>query len=382
MKLKVMLSTITIMGTITTGAFITSAQASDTVRLSTKQETSIGIKDAHLTEKNVLRMVLTQPHKTTDKDLLYSSYDSNKLIGNAVEKNGKIIGFDIDLKQFAKSFPTKKDKEEVVKTLHLKHYLINANGTEIEKIEINNNFIKEALMNAMDPDAPQIKDAYLQHYNVLRIELNKAYTTNNSELSLTYGAGGNLGTQVKKDGKIIAFDIDLDGFANNHPTEEDRENLLNSLYLMETSFTSGKESTKLKIENEFITSTLMNAVNQGELLPGGSIAMVTNISKLEGYKKFVTQDAYADQTLGGKITTETLSIGLRYNTDYRDDYTFILTNNDGAEVGVVIAVPVSDDMFIQPDSGKFLNQEYTVSAISVQTGEKTNLFKFTPFNLF
>jgi len=378
-----MLSTMAIMAAITTGSVVNTASVqAQTTSVNAKQESSPNIKDAYLTSSNVLRFELTQPHKNTETNFLYFMYGDFFMIGNEVEKNGEIIGFDIDLNEFAKRYPSKTDKEEVVNTLHLMHFNFNSGGSPSTRIDIKNDFATETLMNAVNQNAPQVKEAYLEHYNVLRIELMNPYEPINSELSLVHGENTKLGSPVNKDGKIVAFDINLDEFAKSFPNKKEKENVLNTLSLLDRSISAPKETEKIKIENTFVTDTLMNAVDQGKLLGIGYASKFTNMTKLEGYQKFITRDPYADNTLNKQVTTKTGGMAVKYNKKYKDEYTFSLTNQDGAEVGYVRPVLDIDEMAIRPDTDKFLNQEYTVSATSVATGKTIKIFKFTPFKLF
>ncbi|ALS36850.1 hypothetical protein ABID30_001950 [Enterococcus rotai] len=383
MKLKFMLSTVVIMAAITAGSVVTTTSAhAEAISVSANKEISPSIKDAYVTENNVLKLVLAEPHQNTDTDFLYCMYGDYKMIGNSVEVNDKTIAFDIDLNEFAKRYPTKQDKEEVTSTLHLMHFTFNTGGAPSTRIDIEDKFITDALMNAVNLNAPKLKEAYLEHYNILRLKLVKPYESNNSELSVVHGENEKLGTPVKENGKTVAFDINLDEFAKSFPDKKDKEEVLKTLSLLDRSTSIPKEIEKSKIENEFVTDKLMNAVDQGKLLGTGYVSKFTNMTKLEGYKKFIKSDPYADNTLNKQVTTKTAGMGVKYNNKYRDEYTFSLTNQDGSEVGFARPVANIDEMVIRPNTDKFLGQEYIVSATSVATGETIKIFEFTPFLLF
>lgn len=227
---------------------------------------------------------------------------------------------------------------------------------------------------------PEIKKAYFEHYNVLRLELESPYVSNNSVLYLMHGEYMMLGTPIEKNGKTIAFDINTDSFAKQFPDQDGRKNVLNSLHLMHISFEPGSYPEKISIQNDFISSTLMNANDEGKLIEMGKVSTITNIVKLEGYQKFITQDAYADNTLNKKATTKTGGIGFKFNTKYKDEYTFSLTDQSGAVSGKVQYH--NDDLFVHPKTNTFLSKEYTISATSKVTKETIEIAKFTPFNLF
>ena len=227
---------------------------------------------------------------------------------------------------------------------------------------------------------PEIKKAYLQHYNVLRLELESPFLSNNSVLYLMYGEYMMLGTPVEKNGQTIAFDINTDSFAKQFPDQEDRENVLNSMHLMYISFEPGNSPEKINIQNEFVSSTLRTSIDEGQLIGVGRVSTITNIVKLEGYQKFITKDAYADNALNQKITTKTFGLGFKFNSKYKDEYTFSLTDQSGVVSGKVQYH--YDDLFVYPENNTFLSKEYTIFAISKVTKETIEIAKFTPFDLF
>lgn len=228
--------------------------------------------------------------------------------------------------------------------------------------------------------SPKIKKAYLEHYNVLRLELERPYANNNSALYLMHGEYNIIGNGVEKNGKTIAFDINTDNFADQFPNEQERIAVVNSLHLMDISFIAEIPSKNIPINNELVSSTLMNAVNEGQLVGSGKVQTITNITKLAGYNKFITKDAYADNTLNKKATTKTGSLGFKFNVAYKNDYTFALKDQSGVVSGKVEYH--NDDLFVKPNTSTFLSKEYTISATSKATGATTEIAKFTPFNLF
>lgn len=230
--------------------------------------------------------------------------------------------------------------------------------------------------------SPAIKAAHLEHYNVLRLELEQPYVSNNSVLYLMHGEYIMIGDAVEKDGKIIAFDINTDSFARNYPNKKDKQAVVNSLHLMDISFSGEKPLEKIKVDDKFVSSTLMNAVDEGNLIAMGRVENITNITKLKGYKQFITKDALADNTLNKKATTQTGGIGFKYNVALKDTYTFSLTDQSGAVAGKVQYHANEDNLFVKPEGEKFLSKEYTISATSKATGKTIEIAKFTPFNLF
>lgn len=215
---------------------------------------------------------------------------------------------------------------------------------------------------------------------MLRIELERPYVSNNSSILLMHGEYNIIGNAVEKSGKTIAFDINTDDFADQFPNEQDRRSVVNSLHLMDISFISERPSEKIRINNELVSSTLMNAINEGDLVGIGRVETITNITKLAGYNQFITKDAYADNTLNKKATTKTGALGFKFNVVHKDNYTFSLTDQSGAVAGKVDYH--DDDMFVKPKTNKFLSKEYTISAKSKATGATIKIATFTPFNLF
>lgn len=230
--------------------------------------------------------------------------------------------------------------------------------------------------------SPKVKEAFLQHYNVLRLELEQPYVSNNSVMYLMHGEYNMIGNAVEEDGKTMAFDINLDEFAKAYPDKNDRKKVVSTLHLMDFSFSAEKESQKIEIKNKFVTSTLMKALNEGALLGTGYASSFTNFTKLEGYDKFITKDGYTDNTLNKKITTKSGGILFEYNTKIADEYSFSLENEAGAVVGHAIPIEDSNDMAVKDNRGTFVGKEYTISATSKSTGDKIEIVKFTPFNLF
>lgn len=229
---------------------------------------------------------------------------------------------------------------------------------------------------------PKIRETFLQHYNVLRIELEQPYLSNNSILLLMHGEYNNIGTVVEEDGKTMAFDINLDEFAKEYPNKKDRKKVVSELHLMDLSFDPEKGSEKIEINDKFVTATLINAVNQGQLIGTGYVSYFTNFTKLEGYDKFITKDAYADNTLNKQMTSKTGGLIFKYNKEFAKDYSFSLTNEAGAVVGMVVPLQNPDDLVVKETRGKFVGKEYTISATSKSTGEKIDIAKLNPFNLF
>lgn len=228
--------------------------------------------------------------------------------------------------------------------------------------------------------SPVVKSAHLEHYNVLRLELEHPYVSNNSYLCLMYGENNIIGNAVEKSGKVIAFDINTDDFAKKFPKEQDKKTVVDSLHFMDFSFISERPSKKIQVNNEFVSSTLMNAINEGDLLAIGRVETITNITKLAGYNQFITKDAYADKTLNKKATTKTEALGFKFNVAYKDEYVFSLKDNSGIVSGKVQYH--DNDLFVKPTTNTFSNKEYTITATSKVTKTTIDIAKFTPFNLF
>lgn len=230
-----------------------------------------------------------------------------------------------------------------------------------------------------DGNTPAFKEAYLEHYNVLRIELAEPFDASNAYLQLQHGNYITLGQAVIIDNKTVAYDINLDEFAKANPTKEEKDEIVKSLHLRYITY-DGLNNKQIKINDQFVRKTLKNAKDQGTMLPTGSVGVATNLKKLGSYNKIITQEGHATYLLNNKVTTETGSIGFKVNTDYKEGYDYSVTDEEGNESGVVMFH--DDNMFVKSESGKFLAQEYTIKAINKKTGKVLNIAKFTPFNIF
>ncbi|MCB5952826.1 hypothetical protein LI951_12175 [Enterococcus sp. BWT-B8] len=226
----------------------------------------------------------------------------------------------------------------------------------------------------------QVEDAFLSSYNVLRVTLNKAVDTKDTFVALL-----NIqALKVIESGKVVAFDINIDKFFEQYPTEEERESIINSVVIRQVAY-DGSFYEEIAIQNNFFKDTLLNPESySGELLKTGAIGKVSNILQLNGFKDVFEDVPSGDKLLqsSNRLTTETHSLEFRLNEKYKTGYTFILRDKNGEIAGSTFLPTPMQRLFVFPQNTKFSNQEYTLNIKEDGASKETSLAKFTPVYIF
>ncbi|HIB1912187.1 TPA: hypothetical protein ACWWCV_002680 [Enterococcus faecium] len=232
---------------------------------------------------------------------------------------------------------------------------------------------------------PQIHDVYLVHYNVLRIELVAPIDSKDAFVNLCYGEANQLGDVVIENNMIVAIDVNIDLFAKDYPTEEQRKEIVDSLHLMYVPF-AGPSVVKIPVYNSLVKDTLITAVNYGGLLEPGKVGKASNVTKLDGYDKVIKGDPLATRLLmlNNNITTETDLVMFTIDPESQTRYTFRLKDQKGNVGGrATILSGEPGLLYVQPKvNEKFSSQKYTLAVKDNITGSELELASFTPFNIF
>ncbi|MEI5993637.1 hypothetical protein [Candidatus Enterococcus mansonii] len=141
MKTKHLLFTASIFAGLLSGAVLTThtanAQATNQTITQQKHIDSIEISSVHFKHYNVLRANLNAPLSTTDYYLDLSQGTANsatsiddKIVKAAVE-NGKYVGFDFNLDELVKKYPTASDRENFFDSLGFRCFSLDGSGFKL-----------------------------------------------------------------------------------------------------------------------------------------------------------------------------------------------------------------------------------------------------------
>ncbi|WP_207696138.1 hypothetical protein DOK67_0000660 [Enterococcus sp. DIV0212c] len=147
MKTKHILSTAAVVAALISGAALTTQTAnaqSNTQAVTQKASVdTLEIGSVHFEHYNVLRVELKTPISASDY-IMILAIEGLYHQGTLVEENGKYIGFDMNMEELVKKYPTTAEREELFDALFIRRFSLT-DGSQVTS-KVTNQTLKNELL--------------------------------------------------------------------------------------------------------------------------------------------------------------------------------------------------------------------------------------------